>query len=327
MTLYLGIDIGGTKIAGGLVTDEGCVTLFDRRLTPLTGGAAILEAVLALARTLKTAAPEPIAAISIGTGGQVNTERGVIASATGLLPGWAGTDVKAAFERAFGLPCFVDNDVNALAAGEARFGAGRGLATVLYLALGTGVGGALLLNGHVHHGATWTGGEFGHLLLTTDEAAPRKTLEDWASGPGLLQTYREIIGAGPEVTGEAVAAEAASDPEGPAARAIARTGECLGFGLASLANALDPDLIVIGGGLAALGDALLDPARHILRRYALPGPACCPVVPAALGAEAAVIGAAALGMEPTPRQVATLPRLIGVKREGGREGSRGVASS
>lgn len=296
MTLYLGIDIGGTKIAGGLVTGEGRVTLSGRCPTLLTGGSSILEAALGLARTLREAAPEPPSAIGIGTGGQVDTERGVIVSATDLLPGWAGTEVKPAFEQAFGLPCFVDNDVNALAVGEARFGAGRGLQTVLYLALGTGVGGALLLGGRVHHGATWTGGEFGHLLLTTDEAAPRKTLEDWAGGPGLVQTYREMSGAGLEVTGEAVGKEAVRDPNGPAARAVVRTGECLGFGLAGLANALDPDLIVIGGGLAALGDALLDPARRILRCHALPGPARCPVVPAALGADAALIGAAALGM-------------------------------
>lgn len=296
MSLHLGIDIGGTKIAGGLVTGEGRVTLSDRRPTPSSGGASILEAALNLARALREAAPGPLSAIGIGTGGQVDTERGVIVSATDLLPGWAGKEVKAAFERAFGLPCSVDNDVNALAVGEARFGAGRGLGTVLYLALGTGVGGALLLGGRVHHGKTWTGGEFGHLLLTTDEAAPRKTLEDWASGPGLVQTYREMTGAGQDVTGEAVAAEAAHDPNGLAARAVTRTGECLGFGLASLANALDPDLIVIGGGLVALGDALLDPARRILRRHALPGPARCPVVLAALGADAAVIGAAALGM-------------------------------
>ena len=296
MTLYLGIDIGGTKIAGGLVTSEGRVILSDRRPTPLTGGAAILEMALSLAQSLLEAAPKPLSGVGIGTGGQVDTERGAIVSATDVLPGWAGTDVKTAFERSFGLPCSVDNDVNALAVGEARFGAGRGRATVLYLALGTGVGGALLLNGRVHHGATWTGGEFGHLLLTTDEAAPRKTLEDWASGPGLLRTYRERTGAGPEVTGESVAAEAVRDPDGPAAQAITRTGECLGFGLAGLANALDPDMIVVGGGLAALGDVLLDPARRILRRYALPGPARCPVVPAVLGADAAVVGAAVLGM-------------------------------
>ena len=310
MSLTLGIDIGGTKIAAGFVTGAGRVMLSDRRPTPLTGGAAILETAMALARTLQEAAPEPLTAIGVGTGGQVDTDRGVIVSATDLLPGWAGTDVRAAFEQAFGLPCSVDNDVNALAVGEARFGAGRGLPTVLYLALGTGVGGALLLNGCVHHGATWTGGEFGHLLLTTDETAPRKTLEDWASGPGLLRTYRELTGAGPEVTGEAVAAEATCDPDGPAARAVTRTGECLGFGLAGLANALDPDLIVVGGGLSALGDALLDPARRLLRRYALPGPARCPVVLAALGADAAIVGAAALA-EPTPPRAATLP-----KREG-----------
>jgi len=296
MSLSLGIDIGGTKIAAGLVTQEGRVVQTDRRPTPLTGGAAILDAALSLAQTLMEAAWEPVTAIGIGTGGQVDAERGVIVSATGLLPGWAGTPVKDAFERAFGLPCSVDNDVNALAAGEARFGAGRGLETVVYLALGTGVGGALLLGGRIHHGATWSGGEFGHLLLTTDPSAPRKTLEDWASGSGLIQTYREMTDYDGEVTGEAIAAEAARDPGGPAARAVTRTGECLGFGLASLANALDPDLIVIGGGLSALGDALLDPARRILRQYALPGPARCSVLPAALGAEAAIVGAAALAM-------------------------------
>lgn len=294
MSLFLGLDIGGTKIAGGLVTAEGRVTHRDRCPTPLTGGSALLEAALSLGRTLLEIAQEPVIGIGIGTGGQVDTERGIIVTATDLLPGWAGTPVKDTFQRAFGLPCDVDNDVNALAVGEARFGAGRGLATVLYLALGTGVGGALLLNGRVHHGATWSGGEFGHLLLTTDASAPRKTLEEWAGGPGLVRTYHELAGVDDAVTGEVVAAKAARDPNGPAAQAVARTGECLGFGLAGLANVLDPNLIVIGGGLSALGETLLAPARRVLRQYALPGPARCPVAPAALGSDAAVIGAAAL---------------------------------
>jgi len=229
----------------------------------------------------------------------VDAGRGVVVSATDLLPGWAGTAVKAAFEQAFGVPCFVDNDVNALALGEARFGAGRGLPTVVYLALGTGVGGALLLDGRVHHGAHWSGGEFGHLPLTTDVEAPRKTLEDWASGPALVRTFREMTASTADITAESVAAEAALDADGPAARAVRRTGECLGFGLASLASALDPDLIVIGGGLAALGDSLLDPARRVLKQYALPGPAQCPVVTAALGAEASLVGAACLAMPPS----------------------------
>ena len=293
MSVYLGIDIGGTKIAAGLVSADGQVLCRSLCRTPLTGGAAILDAALGLAQEYRQ---EPIAAIGVGTGGQVNADLGIIVSATDLLPGWAGTNVRAAFEAAFGVQCFVDNDVNALAVGEGRFGAGRNMDTVAYLALGTGVGGALLLQGRLHHGAHWTGAEFGHLLLTMGES-PRRTLEDFASGPGLVQTYREMSGFSGEITGESIAAEAGRDPESLSAQAVTCTGEYLGYGLVSLANILDPDLIVIGGGLSALGDLLLEPARRVLVRHALPGPAQCPVVPAALGSDASLVGAAALAMK------------------------------
>ena len=154
---FLGIDIGGTKIAGAVVTAEGRVL---RRLdvpTPaLEGGPRVLEAALTLARTLRTG--ETLAAVGIGAGGQIDAARGVVLSATGLLPGWAGTDIKRAFENGLRLPALVDNDVNALAVGEWRFGAARGLSTVVFLAIGTGLGGALLWNGQVHHGAHGSGG-------------------------------------------------------------------------------------------------------------------------------------------------------------------------
>ena len=298
MTVYLGIDIGGTKIAAGLVTETGEVLRQSRCPTPLSGGSAILEAALALASEY---ANEPIAAVGVGTGGQVNADSGVIVSATNLLPGWAGTDVKAAFEAAFGGPCFVGNDVNALAVGESRFGAGRNLATIVYLALGTGVGGALLLNGRLHHGAHWAGAEFGHLLLVMNEDLPRRSLEDFASGPGLVQTYRDLGGSGDKTMGEAIAEEARRDPSSLSARAVTCTGEYLGFGLVSLANILDPDLIVIGGGLSALGGLLLDPARRILAQHALGGPAQCPIVLAALGPNASLVGSAALAMNSSER--------------------------
>lgn len=293
MSIYLGIDIGGTKIAAGLVTDSGQVLRQSRCPTPLCGGTSILDAALSLAAFYQN---EPLQAVGIGTGGQVRADLGVIASATYLLPGWAGTQVKSAFEAALALPCAVDNDVNALAVGESRFGAGQGLDTVAYLALGTGVGGALLLNGRLHYGAHWTGGEFGHLLLTMDPEAPRRTLEEYVSGPGLVQTYREISGFAGQVGGEAIAAEAGHNPESAAALAVTRTGEYLGYGLVSLANILDPDLLVVGGGLASLGELLLAPARRVLSLHALPGPARCPVVPAALGPNASLVGAASLAM-------------------------------
>ncbi len=112
----------------------------------------------------------------------------------------------------------------------------------------------------------------------------------------MIRTYREISGFANTVTGEEIAAEAGRDPESLAAQAVTRTGEYLGYGLVSLANILDPDLFVIGGGLSALGDLLLNPARRVLAQYALPGPARCPVVPPALGPNASLIGAAALAM-------------------------------
>ncbi len=277
---FLGIDIGGTKIAGATVTLGGTVVTRLTRPTPAReGGARVLATALEVARAILT--PD-VVGIGVGTGGQVDPRRGVIVSATDLLPGWAGTDVKTAFQDAFKLSTSVDNDVNALAVGEARFGAARGRQSVVFLALGTGVGGALLVDGRLHHGAHGAGGEFGHLLLTMDPDARRDggghvgTLEAYASGPGLARTRAEV--------------------GGDAAEAVRRTGEFLGFGLVSLANALDPEVIVIGGGLAALGDALLDPARRVLRARALPGPAQCPVVTAALGPDASTIGAACLAM-------------------------------
>lgn len=305
MTDYLGIDIGGTKIAGAIVTEAGRVKRRQDAPTPAReGGAAVLEAALALARIL--CAGEAIKAVGIGAGGQIDPASGVVLSATDLLPGWAGTPLKSAFAEALGVPAFADNDVNALAVGEARLGAARGLSTVVFLAVGTGLGGALLLGGRLHHGARGGGGEFGHILVSMDADARRDTgghlgtWEAYASGPGLARTYAEIAGgSAPGLTGRAVAQAARHDPFGAAGRAITRTGEYLGFGLASLANALDPDLIVVGGGLADMGEALLAPARAVLHLRALPHAARCPVVVASLDADANVIGAASLAM-PAP---------------------------
>ena len=304
MNFTLGIDIGGTKIAAALVDDNGAVVTRGQRHTDAKrGGPAVLASAIELGRELTATAT--MTAIGIGAGGQIDSRRGVVLSATDVLPGWTGQPIAAAFRDAFGLPVAVDNDVNALAVGEHRFGAAKRYETVAFLALGTGVGGALLLSGVVHRGAHFTGGELGHLLIDNGADARRDTggsigtLEAYASGPGLIATYRELVGRDREaLTGPKIAAEAHRDPDGAAAQAVTITGEHLGFGLASLANILDPDLFIIGGGLASLGELLLAPARRILAARALPGPATCPVVTASLGADASVIGAAALAMNP-----------------------------
>jgi glucokinase len=330
---YIGIDIGGTKIAGGVVSTAGQVLARSEQPTPVKeGGKAILAASIAVAQKLLTeqklleeqkplTEQKNIGGIGIGAGGQIDADNGVVFSATDVLPGWRGLEIARPFSAACnGLPVKVDNDVNVLPLGEQRFGAASAFTkgTVLYLALGTGVGGALVVDGRIHHGAHWSGGEFGHIILSMDPNARRDlggaagTLEAFCSGPGLVQTWRELSGSGggsdsesgkgqsgqieSQMTGHNVVADAEADPHGFAAQAITKTGEYLGFGLASLANALDPDCIIIGGGLAELGEKLLGPARIVLKKYALPGPGSCKVVTAALGNNSAIIGAACLVM-------------------------------
>ena len=303
MTHYLGIDIGGTKIAAGLVDRSGQINNQAQCPTPLEGGRSILNAAAALAESVLSSAVADVVGVGIGAGGQIDPARGYVVSATDVLPGWAGTQVKSILGERLNRPVCIDNDVNALAMGEVRFGCACDCSSVVFLALGTGVGGALICGGRLHHGAHWTGGEFGHILIDISPGARRDlggslgTLEAYASGPGLLQTWREITGeTDPHVTAHDVAAEAERDPGSAGALAIQKTGEYLGYGLVSLANAIDPDLIVIGGGLASLGDALLGPARTILQQRALPGPATCRIVTATLGHDAAVVGAASLAM-------------------------------
>ena len=304
MSYYIGIDIGGTKIAGGIVTSTGQVSEHKYCPTPVSeGGPRILQDAIAIAAQLLESADKKIEGIGIGAGGQIDSEKGLVYSATDLLPGWRGLHITDAFQKQLGFKAAVDNDVNVLALAEARFGAAVGCKNVVFLALGTGVGGAIIINGSLYHGATWSGGELGHILLSVDPNARRDnggavgTLEAYCSGPGMVTTFKELTdGTNAGITGEDVVADAKDNPGGPGSIAIAKTGEYLGYGLVSLANALDPDLIVIGGGLGALGDALLEPARKVLKELALSGPARCRVVQAKLGVDAPIVGAASLVM-------------------------------
>jgi glucokinase len=308
LEVYVGIDIGGTKIAGGVVTADGETVATTQRQTPIKdGGKKILEESIELAKELIAGEKEnSITAVGIGAGGQIDSTNGVVFSATDVIPGWAGLEIALSFKTDLGIPAFVDNDVNALAMGEYRFGAAKGLATVVFLALGTGVGGALLLDGKIHSGAHWSGGEFGHILLTMenqsrwDLGGHSGTLESYVSGNGLVETWKELTGdRHTKLQGTEIAELALVKEDKAALKAIEATGKYLGFGLVTLANALDPDMIVIGGGLASLGDLLLDPARQILKEKALPGPATCKVETASLGKDASIVGAATLAMAGT----------------------------
>ena len=174
-----------------------------------------MQSAISLAAELLESADKKIEGIGIGAGGQIDSEKGLVYSATDLLPGWRGLRITEAFHKQLGFKAAVDNDVNVLALAEARFGAAVNCQNVVFLTLGTGVGGALIVNGALYHGRTWSGGESGHILLSADQKARRDnggavgTLEGYCSGPGLVANFLELTGkADTEVTGEDVVADA-----------------------------------------------------------------------------------------------------------------------
>jgi glucokinase len=306
----IGIDIGGTKIGGGLVTPSGEVLERDKVATPDTTG-AIVDATEALIGRLRARAPGAVA-IGVGAAGLVEWPSGHIRWA----PNNAYVDLplgKLLTERT-GLPAWVDNDANVAAWAEARFGAGEGAGDLVLIAVGTGIGGGLVLDGKVYRGSTGIGAELGHVIV--DVAGPpcacgrAGCLESMASGSALGRFGREAAAADPDgllarlagspdaVTGLTVA-QAAGQDDKVALELFERLGFWLGVGIANAITIFDPAVVVIGGGLIANGELLLAPARAATARLAfgaghrtLP-----PVVPARLGPEAGVVGAAALAFE------------------------------
>lgn len=288
----LGVDIGGTKIAAGVVDlVDGSVSHVHRVPTDATlGGVAVLERAVLAARAVWDEAGGGIERIGIGAGGQIDPVAGDVVHATDILPGWAGQPLAGTFSDIFEVPAWADNDVNALAEGELRFGAGKGCTSLVFLALGTGVGGAVVSGGRVLHGERGAGGELGHLLLYP----PDRNLEQCANGDAVCKAYRLALGS-PSGRTSVEIAELAKRGDPAALEAASIVGRDLGYGLVSLAHVLAPQRIVVGGGVVdGFGELVLGPARRVLRQLALPGVADTPVVPAGLGADAPVVGAAAV---------------------------------
>lgn len=293
----LGVDVGGTKIAAGVVSADGALTASVVRPTPAAQGrTAVLDAIAAAVRELP--GWEDAEGLGIGTGGVVDRDRGVVRSANALLPGWAGTHLSEELGTRLGLPVAADNDANVFALAEQTYGAGAGCASALYVSVGTGIGGGLVTGGRLLRGAHWTAGEFGHIAVP--EAAGRPCncgrtghLEAVASGPAITARFRELSGDQDVYDLRTVAAL-----PGPDARtALAEGAAALGRALAGLVNTVDPERVVIGGGVASIGAPFWDPLTEACAAELLPGPAGVRPVPAALGPRAAVIGAAALLLE------------------------------
>lgn len=293
----LGVDIGGSKIAAALVAPDGTTSQILRTSTPVGAGPqAILEAALTLGRTVLTnAVDQQVVAVGIGSSGHVDHRRGVITYAADTLPGWAGTDLTEAFGTGFNLPVSVDNDVNAMALGEQRFGAGQGFDDALYLTVGTGVGGAMVQQGRLWRGVTHTAGEIGHLMVAWDgkrrcSCGQFGHLEAYCAGPAIAAHYAERAGMIDQIDLREVVTRATAGDE-LACETIAEGAMILGLALGGLLSVLDPAAIIIGGGVAELGDLWWHPLQQMIRKAPMPGPSHIALRQAELGVHAVLIGA------------------------------------
>ncbi|MCO8304213.1 ROK family protein [Streptomyces hygroscopicus] len=303
---YLGVDVGGTKIAAGLVSADGTLLTSLVRPTPAAQGpTAVLDAIAEAVRELP--GHQSAEGLGIGTGGVIDRASGVVLSANDLLPRWAGTHLSRELSARLGLFVVADNDANVFALAEQTYGAGRGCRSALYVSVGTGIGGGLVVDGRLVRGAHSTAGEFGHIAVP--EATGRSCncgrtghLEAVASGPAMTARFRELTGHA-DVHDLRQVVALAEEPGragsgGDAARAVLAEGAgALGRALAGLVSTVDPERVVIGGGVASVGDAYWRPLTEAFVAELLPGPSGLRPVVAGLGPRAAVVGAAALVLE------------------------------
>ncbi|MGL5811428.1 MAG: ROK family protein [Nocardioides sp.] len=309
---HIGVDIGGTKVMAGVVDEAGHVVRTARRTTPGRGvDVRLVEDVVAEA-VIEVAAGEPIAAVGVAAAGFVDAGRSSVLFAPHLP--WRGEDVRARLQRRWAAPVVLDNDANAAVWAEWTFGAARGAVTAVMVTLGTGIGGGLVLRGRLHRGRNGMAGEFGHMQVVPGgyacECGRAGCWEQYSSGNALMRQVRGSLGREKtildgwvgdrphQLTGTMVS-QAALLGDQTALDAFATVGDWLGVGLATVVAAIDPDLVVVGGGVCAAGELLLEPARAALRRSLVGARhrAVPPVVAAALGPAAGLVGAATLARQ------------------------------
>ncbi|WP_119729680.1 ROK family glucokinase [Thermomonospora amylolytica] len=276
MALTIGVDVGGTKVAGGVVDDQGRILEKVRRPTPSTDPRQTAVVIAEVVDLLKDKHPD-VEAVGLGAAGFVDESRAVVQFAPNLA--WRDEPIKEKVERLTGLPVVVENDANATAWGEYRFGAGRGEQFLVLVALGTGIGGGIVVDGELYRGRFGIGGEIGYLRMVPDGrrcgCGNRGCWEQYASGNALVHEARELARVAPLMAARLLELGEGS-PEGisgPEVTQAAREGdraalECFGAvaswvgqGLADLAAILDPGAFIIGGGLSDAGDLLLEPVR------------------------------------------------------------------
>jgi glucokinase len=302
----LGLDIGGTKLAAGVVDDAGRARSFLVVPTQAEQGpGAVLDRLGALGRKALAEAGGEVEGVGIGCGGPLDLGRGVLLAPL-HLPGWRDVPIVAWARETFGVPAALDNDGAAAAVAEHRYGAGAGTRDMVFLTLSTGVGGGIVVDGRVRRGSGGNGGELGHVVVDRHGrpcrgCGGRGCLEAYVSGTSIAERAAEARRDGtpsalPERPTAADVATHAAEGDAVAAAVWAETREALAVGLTSIVNVLEPEVIVLGGGVTRAGEALVGPVRAAVRAAALsPAGRRVRVERAVLGDRVGVIGAAVIG--------------------------------
>jgi glucokinase len=311
-TVVLAMDIGGTKLAAGVVSASGRVLAESVRLTdPGSQPPEVVEILFALAEDAISAADtewRALAALGLSFGGPVDFPAGTTVTCH-HLPGWERVALRDLLVERSGLPTVMDNDANAAGLGEVVFGAGQGTAHALYVTVSTGIGAGLVLDGRIYRGANSMAGELGHTLVAP-EGPPCACgrigcLEAVASGPAIARLAREALESGVDSALQAVpltdlTAQHVSEAAGHdtlAARVMAQAGEYLGLAIASAVNLVNPEVVVVGGGVSQAGEVLLRPLRDAVQRHAVPDNAKgLRILGGQLGNRGGLLGAAALAL-------------------------------
>ncbi|CAB4540186.1 NagC Transcriptional regulator/sugar kinase [actinobacterium SCGC AAA044-D11] len=309
--LAIGIDIGGTKVLGGVVNQDGEILRTFRVDTPKTGGDALNQSIADVITELLTT--HNTDSIGISAAGLVSSDRATMLGSPNIKD-WDGVNIAAELLNLCGAKTVVENDANCAAWAERVYGAGKGLENVIMITVGTGIGGAAIVNGQPLRGANGTGAEFGHMRIVPDGeqcgCGIKGCYERYASGSALMRHAREAIAKDPVAARNLLSrgdgtiegllgghiTEAARDGDRIAIEALATTGDWLGAGIATLSMLFDPSIVVIGGGVIDAGEFLLEPARKaMMREMPFVGKHPVPeIVSAKLGNDAGLVGVADL---------------------------------
>ncbi|WP_124055428.1 ROK family glucokinase [Arcanobacterium ihumii] len=313
MTLTIGVDVGGTKIAAGVVNEDGEILAISRKPTPARDAAKSVQTVIDVVNTLKDS--YDVSAVGIGAPGFIDNARSSIILAPNVS--WQNEPLAMKVAQAVSLPVFLENDANAAAWGEYRFGAAKGRSSAITVTVGTGIGGGVIIEGNLLRGSYGFAAEIGHMNMVPEGllcgCGENGCWEMYASGNALVRVARERATKSPKLASRMLelcegkidqlngymVTQAANDGDPAARTCFQDLGRWLGQGIADLAAIFDPEVFVLSGGVSEAGDLLLGPVRNefemrLTARTLRPLPS---IVLAKLGNYAGLIGAANLALQ------------------------------